>query len=274
MNTAPAVERDGKSWYKLNTALNNIYRRYHAGVVLTDDECHAAVQATFAVKSLTELVGWTDEGFIENLTRILESQRSRVQEKTKVTTAAQSKLKFTKDEWDHFIAETGYTQAQLKAAVDIERASQWTGTLLELEECMQIWLDGQPKQNSSQEYQDNSSVLIAPCVISIQTMTGILVNEIPVALNRRLPAWAYRPITQGMLASKGYTDISGKAVRDRFDEVFGACGVGWRVAPHPTAGRVEYYHEDRTSSSGKTNTYHIAKLIAHTLSYCVILPDG
>lgn len=103
-----------------------------------------------------------------------------------------------------------------------------------------------------------------------RTITGISVLDIGKELNKHLPPEAYDAIKFGQMSGK--TDIDGDAVRDRFDKVYG-CGM-WRIVPHQLAGRVEYSTEQRTSSKGLEQTWHICTLVAHQFQYALIMPDG
>lgn len=116
------------------------------------------------------------------------------------------------------------------------------------------------------------------------TLTGISILDVPKRLNAHLPPQAYKAIEFGQMSGK--TDIDGDCVRDRFDEVFGPMGIGWRINPNPTAGRVEHRSEQRPKmkkgepikdpSTGEIlmQTWHIVTLVAHTFQYSVIMPDG
>jgi hypothetical protein len=106
----------------------------------------------------------------------------------------------------------------------------------------------------------------------VRTLTGISVLNIATELNKHLPPEAYGAIKYGQMSGK--TDIDGDYVRDRFDQVFGPMGIGWRINPHKTAGRVEYRSEPRLNKEGKEQTWHIVTLLAHTLQYCMVMPDG
>lgn len=107
--------------------------------------------------------------------------------------------------------------------------------------------------------------------INITTMLGIPITDIKKELDRHLPPEAYGAIKFGQMSGK--TDVDGDAIRDRLDEVFGSAGVGWRIAPNPHCGRVEYKTEQR-EKDGKMRTWHICTLFAHTFSYAIIMPDG
>lgn len=106
----------------------------------------------------------------------------------------------------------------------------------------------------------------------ITTLTGVPVGEISARLNKPLPPDAYSAIKFGVMSGK--TDIDPERVRDRFEEVFGPMGIGWRITPHPTAGRVEHRTEERTTGKGEIQTWHVVTLVAHTLAYSVLMPDG
>lgn len=109
-------------------------------------------------------------------------------------------------------------------------------------------------------------------LVKLATLTGVNILDIPSQLNKHLPPQAYGPIKYGLMAGK--TDLDADYVRDRLVQVFGPMGIGWRIIPHATASRVEYRREERTSSKGEIQTWHIVTLVAHTFQYCVVSADG
>ncbi len=105
------------------------------------------------------------------------------------------------------------------------------------------------------------------------TLTGISIMDISKRLNMRLAPEAYSAIGSGIMTGK--TDLDADRVRDRFEEVFGPMGIGWKITPNSTAGRVDYRSEKRPSADGKREIlWHVVTLIAHTLSYAVIDAQG
>ena len=139
----------------------------------------------------------------------------------------------------------------------------------------------EPQNGAANGNGQNAIILRFP---QITTLAGVPVGDISKRLNKHLPPEAYTAIKYGLMTGK--TDVDGDRIRDRFEEVFGPMGIGWRITPHPSAGRVEYRNEPRPKmKDGKQmtdqqtgellfQTWHIVTLVAHTLSYSVVMPDG
>lgn len=111
----------------------------------------------------------------------------------------------------------------------------------------------------------------SPILSEVKTLTGIPVGRIAEAMNRRFPAEAYGAIPKGVM--KGKTDLGFEYVRDRFDQVFGPHGFGWKFEPHPVLGKVEYRADQRTSNEGREYTKHIVTYLCHVLKYAVVVND-
>lgn len=118
-----------------------------------------------------------------------------------------------------------------------------------------------------------SNVIQFPVQVKqITTLTGVSILDIGKRLDAHLPPEAYDPIKHGSMSGK--TDLDPDAVRTRFDEVFGPQGIGWRITPNPTTGRVIHTTEQRPNKEGKMVTWHVITLVGWTLHYSVITPDG
>jgi len=99
------------------------------------------------------------------------------------------------------------------------------------------------------------------------TLVGIPISDITHALDARLPADAYDPIKFGVM--QGKTDVDPRAVRDRFDAVFGACGIGWSFAAE-TNGGIKTYTEERKNSKGDVQTWQVCVLENYTFRYAIV----
>jgi hypothetical protein len=106
----------------------------------------------------------------------------------------------------------------------------------------------------------------------IKTLTGVGAADIPKRMNGRFPAPAYEPIPYGPM--KGKTDLSFDYVRDRFDEVFGPHGLGWKLEPHAVLGAVEHIEVDEPKRDGGTRHVHMVALEMFVFKYRVVMPDG
>lgn len=188
----------------------------------------------------------------------------------------------TKQDWESFLSTNNLKAEEilpLLSAYSIQnekgvvtRLSAWA---FSLDTALEVVTQGV----STEAAQDTQSVpetatekpTVPQTTLAITTLTGVNALGVSAALNRHLPPAAYRKIPYGQMSDK--TDVDGDAIRDRFDEVFGPMGVGWRIRPSEGAGRVEHKTEERTKDK-VTKTWHIVTLVAHTFEYSVILPDG
>lgn len=100
-----------------------------------------------------------------------------------------------------------------------------------------------------------------PSVASYRTMTGVPVTEIEQRLDTKYPIEAYTVIK--MKGGRAGTDISYDYVRDRFVEVFGIQGIGWRFTIHPSGGVLCQRETD------KGTKYHVS-LMAHVFEYRIV----
>lgn len=112
---------------------------------------------------------------------------------------------------------------------------------------------------------------------SLKTLTGISAQDIPTQLGVEWPQSALKKIPYGPMSGK--TDIRFNYVRDRFDEVFGPHGIGWRIVPHERLGKVECRFEERAKTDKQTgeikNTvWYTVIYTAHVFEYCVQSDDG
>src|SRR5579859_7886171 len=99
-----------------------------------------------------------------------------------------------------------------------------------------------------------------------KTWTGLSLDKIRKEASRVWPAKAKKPIDGGPM--KGKTDIAFHYARRRVERIFGPQGIGWRIVPHPTLGKVI-----ATSSQRAGREYWSISLEAHIFEFAVLLPD-
>jgi hypothetical protein len=119
---------------------------------------------------------------------------------------------------------------------------------------------------------DAPTDVVAPVLSKITTLTGISAADISKRMNGRFPAAAYEPIPYGPM--KGKTDLSFDYVRDRFDEVFGPHGLGWKLEPHAVMGKVEHIEVEEQRKDGGTRRVHMVAMEMFVFKYRVVMPDG
>lgn len=119
---------------------------------------------------------------------------------------------------------------------------------------------------------DAPTDVVAPALSKITTLTGISAADISKRMNGRFPAAAYEPIPYGPM--KGKTDLSFDYVRDRFDEVFGPHGLGWKMEPHAVMGKVEHIEVEEQRKDGGTRRVHMVAMEMFVFKYRVVMPNG
>ena len=106
----------------------------------------------------------------------------------------------------------------------------------------------------------------------LTTFAGVAVEDIPERMNAHLPPQAYEEIPYG--AMQGKTDIGFDYIRDRFDEVFGVIGIGWKIEPHDTMGGINHTTTEKMSNKNRAYTEHTVTMVNHVFKYRIQNSDG
>ncbi len=99
------------------------------------------------------------------------------------------------------------------------------------------------------------------------TFTGVPLDKIRRLASKPWPEKAKKAIPVGPM--KGKTDIAFHYTRRRIERIFGLQGIGWRIVPHPTLGKVNAVADRREGRD-----YWTVTLEAHVFEFAVLLPDN
>ena len=99
------------------------------------------------------------------------------------------------------------------------------------------------------------------------TFTDVPLKDIRRIASKRWPEKAKKEIPVGPM--KGKSDIAFHYARRRIEHIFGLQGIGWRIVPHPTLGKVIAMADRRDGRD-----YWTVTLEAHIFEFAIMLGDG
>jgi len=125
----------------------------------------------------------------------------------------------------------------------------------------------QTGQSTAPATNERPTLKLVEQVANIRTMTGLSVADIHSKLDTPYPSAAYKAIK--LAGGKQGTDIGSDFVRNRFEEVFGGHGIGWKFEAMTGLGDVRWEQLDVDGGL----KYQVT-IIMHVFKYRVVMPDG